>query len=56
MSPTFCIFILKFIAGHMKKDYNKDAFDLTELDAHNEIEHDGSLVRKSAAFNDCHTD
>jgi hypothetical protein len=56
LSPTFCMFILKFIARYMKKDYNKDAFDLRDLDAHNEIEHDGSLVRMSAALNDCPPD
>jgi Peroxidase, family 2 len=45
VSPTFCILILKFVARYTKKDYYNDTFELRELDAHNEIEHDGSLVR-----------
>jgi hypothetical protein len=53
MAPTFCIFLSKYIAGFMGKDYNKDAFDLKELDEHNKIEHDGSLIRTSTASNDC---
>jgi hypothetical protein len=45
MAPTFCIFLSKFIADFMNKEYSKDVFDLRELDAHNKIEHDGSLIR-----------
>ena len=30
----------------LKKDYSKDTFDLEELDLHNGIEHDASLVRE----------
>lgn len=29
----------------MKRDYHKDTFDLKDLDKHNEIEHDASLIR-----------
>lgn len=34
----------------MKRDYHKDTLDLAELDLHNFIEHDGSLVRKDTRF------
>jgi hypothetical protein len=44
MAPTFCIFLSKFIANFMNKEYSKDVFNLRELDAHNKIEHDGSLI------------
>jgi len=50
IAPTFCHFILKFIARRMNKDYSKDIFDLPDLDAHNVIEHDGSLVRADVYF------
>jgi len=50
LAPTFCIFLSRYIAGFMKKDYNKDAFDLKELDEHNKIEHDGSLIREDIYF------
>ncbi|KIM71445.1 hypothetical protein PILCRDRAFT_819327 [Piloderma croceum F 1598] len=50
MAPTFCIFLSKYMAGFMKKDYSKDAFDLKDLDEHNKIEHDGSLIREDIYF------
>lgn len=53
LAPTFCIFLSRYIAEFMGKDYNKHAFDLKELDAHNKIEHDGSLIRMSTAHDDC---
>ena len=53
MAPTFCIFLSQYIANFMKKDYYKDTFDLKELDQHNKIEHDGSLIRTSAASDKC---
>ena len=45
-SPTFCSFVPHFAARMLKKDYSKDTFDLEELDLHNGIEHDASLVRE----------
>lgn len=36
----------------MGKDYSKDSFDLKELDEHNKIEHDGSLIRMLIVFKD----
>jgi hypothetical protein len=52
MAPTFCVYLSKFIANFMGKDYSKGAFDLKELDQHNKIEHDGSLIRTSTASYD----
>ena len=45
-SPTFCYFVPKFAADMLNKDYNKDTFDLKELDLHNGIEHDASFCRR----------
>ena len=35
-----------FAAEYLHKSYKKDTFDLAQLDLHNAIEHDGSLVRE----------
>jgi len=45
-APTFCYSGPKTAADMLNKDYNKDTFDLKELDLHNGIEHDASLCRK----------
>lgn len=45
-SSTFCYFVPHYAAEMLKKDYNKDTIDLKELDLHNGIEHDASLVRE----------
>ncbi|KZP28459.1 Cloroperoxidase [Athelia psychrophila] len=42
-ASTFCLYVPKFAAEFLKKNYYKDTFDLAELDLHNAIEHDGSL-------------
>ena len=44
-APTFCFFVPKYAADMLGRSYWTDAFDLADLDAHNCIEHDGSLVR-----------
>lgn len=49
-SPTFCSFVPHFAAHMLKRSYSEDIFDLEELDLHNGIEHDGSLVRLDTAF------
>lgn len=49
-SSTFCSFVPHFAAHMLKKSYSKDRFDLEELDLHNGIEHDASLLRLDAAF------
>ncbi|KAF5350437.1 hypothetical protein D9756_008662 [Leucocoprinus leucothites] len=49
-SPSFCYFVPNFAAKMLHKDYNKDTFDLSELDLHNGIEHDASLCREDSAL------
>ncbi|KAG1722646.1 heme-thiolate peroxidase aromatic peroxygenase [Suillus paluster] len=49
-SPTFCSFVPHFAARMLKKSYSNDTFDLEEIDLHNGIEHDASLIRLDAAF------
>ncbi|KAG6836277.1 hypothetical protein H0H93_009549 [Arthromyces matolae] len=46
-SPSFCFFVPSYAADMLKKKYASDTFDLAELDLHNGIEHDASLVRES---------
>ncbi|KAG1722645.1 Chloroperoxidase [Suillus paluster] len=49
-SPTFCSFAPHFAARMLKKSYSNDTFDLEEIDLHNGIEHDASLLRLDTAF------
>ncbi|KAG5643526.1 hypothetical protein DXG03_000718 [Asterophora parasitica] len=49
-APTFCFFVPNFAANMLKKKYSKDTFDLADLDLHNGIEHDASLVRRDVYF------
>ncbi|KAI0672349.1 chloroperoxidase-like protein [Trametes maxima] len=44
-APTFCFFGPKHAADFLARNYWTDAFDLADLDAHNCIEHDASVVR-----------
>lgn len=45
-APTFCFFVPNYAAKMLEKNYNTDTFDLANLDLHNAIEHDASLVRE----------
>lgn len=45
-ASTFSLFVPNFAAEYLHKSYKKDTFDLAELDLHNAIEHDGSLIRE----------
>ncbi|KAG6885218.1 hypothetical protein C0993_004778 [Termitomyces sp. T159_Od127] len=49
-APTFCFFVPNYAANMLEKNYNTDTFDLAELDLHNAIEHDASLVRQDLHF------
>ncbi|GLB39741.1 putative peroxidase, family 2 [Lyophyllum shimeji] len=49
-APSFCFFVPNFAANMLKKKYRKDTFDLADLDLHNGIEHDGSLLRRDVHF------
>ena len=54
-APSFCYFVPKYMADLLTRDYNKDTIDLSDIDVHNGIEHDGSLFRKIfARFRHCH--
>ncbi|KAI0717873.1 chloroperoxidase-like protein [Cerioporus squamosus] len=46
--PTFCFFVPNYAANMLNRSYWTDSFDLADLDVHNCIEHDGSLVRVDA--------
>ncbi|KAJ7164443.1 Chloroperoxidase [Mycena filopes] len=50
LAPTFCIFIPTFAADMLHKVYQTDTFDLADLNVHNGIEHDASLLRQDAKF------
>ncbi|KAG6913428.1 hypothetical protein DXG01_006864 [Tephrocybe rancida] len=49
-APTFCYFVPNYAADMLKKKYATDTFDLAELDLHNGIEHDASLLRRDVHF------
>ncbi|KAF8841957.1 Cloroperoxidase [Paxillus ammoniavirescens] len=49
-SATFCSFVPHYAARMLNKSYSKDVFDLQQLDLHNGIEHDASLIRFDTAF------
>ncbi|KAI0772775.1 Cloroperoxidase [Trametes elegans] len=44
-APTFCFFVPRYIATSLTRNYRTDRFDLSDIDAHNCIEHDASLTR-----------
>ena len=45
-SPSFCLFVPRDIAKILNRSYSTGRFDLSDIDVHNGIEHDASLVRK----------
>ncbi|KAN0081431.1 Chloroperoxidase [Tylopilus felleus] len=49
-SPSFCYYACHYVARMLNRDFNKDAFDLEELNLHNGIEHDASLTRMDMAL------
>ncbi|PPQ73616.1 hypothetical protein CVT26_010524 [Gymnopilus dilepis] len=49
-APTLCFFVPNYAAKMLNKSYDKDTFDLSDLDLHNGIEHDASLTRKDSAL------
>ncbi|KAF8488130.1 chloroperoxidase-like protein [Gautieria morchelliformis] len=44
-SRSFCYFVCSYIASILRRDYNTDSFDLSDIGVHNGIEHDGSITR-----------
>jgi hypothetical protein len=50
ISPTLSSFVAHYAARMLKKSFSHGTLDLEELDLHNGIEHDASLLRLDAAF------
>jgi len=44
-APSFCYFVPKFLADMLSRDYYNDTISLSDLNVHNGIEHDASLLR-----------
>ncbi|KAH9023346.1 Cloroperoxidase [Lactarius pseudohatsudake] len=45
-SPSFCLLVPRYIAHILNRSYSTGRFDLADIDVHNGIEHDASLVRR----------
>ncbi|KAH8990843.1 Cloroperoxidase [Lactarius akahatsu] len=45
-SPSFSLYTSRFIAHLLNRSYTYGHFDLADIDVHNGIEHDSSLVRR----------
>ena len=45
-APSFSLYVPRYIAKVLNRSYNNGRFDLSDIDVHNGIEHDASLVRK----------
>ncbi|KAI0324616.1 chloroperoxidase-like protein [Cubamyces sp. BRFM 1775] len=45
LSSTFAFFLTSYAAFVLRRSYGTDQLDLADIDAHNCIEHDGSLTR-----------
>jgi len=45
-SPSFCLYVPRYIAKILDRSYRTGRFDLSDIDVHNGIEHDASLVRR----------
>jgi len=45
-SPSFCVYTSRYIAKILDRSYRTGHIDLSDIDVHNGIEHDASLVRK----------
>lgn len=50
ISSTLSSFVAHYAARMLDRSFSKDTLDLEELDRHNGIEHDASLLRLDAAF------
>ncbi|KAH9053168.1 Cloroperoxidase [Lactarius vividus] len=45
-SPSFCLFVPRYMAHVLDRSYSTGRFDLADVDVHNGIEHDASLFRR----------
>jgi len=50
-APTFCFFVPHYAADMLNRNYWTDKMDLSDLSAHNCIEHDASLCREDTFHN-----
>lgn len=53
-SPSFSLYVPRYIATILNRSYSTGRFDLSDIDVHNGIEHDASLVRKYQTTNILH--
>lgn len=44
-APTFCLFVPRYMAEVLGRNHWKDTLNLEDIDVHNGIEHDASLLR-----------
>ena len=44
-APTFSTYVPRYMARILGRSYNTGRFDLSDINVHNGIEHDASLVR-----------
>jgi len=49
-APSFCYFVPWYAAQFLQRDYNKDTMNLNDIDVHNCIEHDASILRHDTKF------
>ena len=49
-APTVSFFVTNLATRMLKKNYEMNTFDLSDLDLHNGIEHDASLTRTFYLF------
>jgi len=45
-APSFSLYVPRYIANILNRPYSTGHFDLADIDVHNGIEHDASLVRR----------
>ncbi|KAI0046193.1 chloroperoxidase-like protein [Auriscalpium vulgare] len=45
-SPTFSLFVPRYMASILGRSFSKDTLNLSDIDVHNGIEHDASLTRE----------
>ncbi|KAH9956337.1 Cloroperoxidase [Russula dissimulans] len=45
-SPTFCLYVSRYMAKILDRSYSTGRLDLSDIDVHNGIEHDASLLRR----------
>ena len=44
-APSFCVFVPRYMAQLLTRNYKTDTINLSDFNVHNGIEHDASLTR-----------